>query len=148
MAYCISFLRLYQKWQYIKATHLAQSAWVSWMKRRDGVQQSQSNKCCWGSKTCWIHQIPIVLLNQKLTIFSSITKLSTSDEWRRRHERILLARKWDKFSWLLTFIWWPAYWVKHTTFQVNFWHSNDSQYSGWATMIEGNSGGGENFQVI
>jgi len=91
------FYTCIKKWQYIIATHLAQSAWVSWMKRRDGVQQSQSNKCCWGFKTCWIHQIPIVLLNQKLTIFSSITKLSISDEWRRRHERILLARKWENF---------------------------------------------------
>ena len=75
------------------AIHRARSVWAFWMKRRVGVQLSQSNKCCWGSKTCWIHPTQLVQLNQRRTIFSSTIKLSTNDEWGLRQKRILLPRK-------------------------------------------------------
>lgn len=77
----------------IAAIHRALSVWAFWMKRRVGVQLSQSNKCCWGSKTCWIHPTQLVQLNQRRTIFSSTIKLSTNDEWGLRQKRILLPRK-------------------------------------------------------
>jgi len=79
-------------------THLELFAWVFWMRKRDGVQQSLWSKCCWGFRIYWILPTPIVLLNLRLTIFSSTIRMSIREEWRRKLERIHPAHKYQSLN--------------------------------------------------